>query len=87
MADPATRFSVRLNLSRCPNAAFCRKHKNATVVGSKKNLDLADVLHLEAVRRLFFVVERVELVDRDLVEPVEVGPPLPAVAEVVVQEC
>ena len=48
---------------------------------------VAEVLHPEAVRLVFLVVEGGEFVDRDLVELVEVGPPLPAAAEVVVQEC
>ena len=47
---------------------------------------VAEVFHLEAVRLVFLVVEGVQLVDGDLVELVEVGPPLPAAAEVVVQE-
>ena len=47
---------------------------------------VAEVLHLEAVRLVLLVVEGVELVDGDLVELVEVRPPLPAAAEIVVEE-
>ena len=47
---------------------------------------VAQVLHLEAVRLVLLVVEGVEFVDGDLVELVEVRPPLPAAAEIVVKE-
>ena len=47
---------------------------------------IAKMLHLEAVLLVFFVIEGVELVNGDLVELVEVRPPLPAAAEVVVEE-
>ena len=47
---------------------------------------VAEVLHLEAVRLVGIVVEGVELVNGDLVELVEVRPPLPAAAEIVVEK-
>ena len=47
---------------------------------------IAEMLNLEAVGLVLFVIECVEFVDGDLVELVEVGPPLPAAAEVVVEE-
>ena len=47
---------------------------------------VAQVLHLEAVPLVLLVVEGVELVNGDLVELVEVRPPLSAAVEVVAEE-
>ena len=47
---------------------------------------VAKMLNLEAIGLVLFIIEGVELVNGDLVELVKVGPPLPAAAEVVVEE-
>ena len=45
------------------------------------------MLDLEAICLVLFVIKGVQLVDSDLMEAVEVRPPFPAAAKIIVQEC
>ena len=69
-------------------SALAHQRNRGGAFGSVIQLAAAvvQVLDLEAIGLVFFVIESIQFVNGDLMEAIEVRPPFPAAAEIVVQE-
>ena len=68
---------------------FCPRHERNRGQALRAVVEfavtVAEMLHLKSVRLVLLVIEGVELVNGDLMKLVEVRPPFPAAAEIVVE--